>query len=280
MDERLDADDTTETTQTDSADRITSQQAKHGDTSGQAHDPGSNHTPTAKTDHEKTDETRMRTESRGSTPADTPNGEQSQAIVSQVSHDLKSQLTAARGWLDVVSQEVNNDDFAKVTTALDRMETLIRDLEDGAAAGTELTGSERVLLPTVADQCWRNVAASGATLDNTSACRLQADSSKLKRVLENLFRNAVKHNEADVSVEVGDLDGADGVYVADDGSGIPKNVCGQVFETGVSTGCNGSGLGLSIVAQIVDAHGWQIRVGESGAGGARFEISDIELASA
>ena len=147
---------------------------------------------------------------------------------------------------------------------------LIEDLQKGASAGIDHAEIERVLLPMLADQCWQNVAASGATLCNASTLTLWADPSSLRRVLENLFRNAIEHNDADIRMEVGDLDEADGFYVADDGSGIPERVRDSVFEPGVSTGCDRSGLGLSIVAQVVEAHDWQIRVSESDAGDRAF----------
>jgi PAS domain S-box-containing protein len=67
--------------------------------------------------------------------------------------------------------------------------------------------------------------------------------------------------------------GGTGFYVADDGPGIPEEKREKVFEHGHTTAEDGSGLGLSIVSSIVDAHGWTVRVGESEAGGARFEIS-------
>jgi hypothetical protein len=47
-----------------------------------------------------------------------------------------------------------------------------------------------------------------------------------------------------------------------------------VFEPGFTTRSGGTGFGLAIVAEIVDAHGWNARVTESEAGGARFEITD------
>jgi len=282
MSERHDTDDPEDSADTEaagSADRSTSRRAaRHENTSGQTHDAGSDHTTTATADREGTGEAHRGTDSRVAKPGDSPNAEQPQAVVSRVSHDLKSQLAVAHGRLDIARQEVDNDDLTKVATALNRMGTLVEDLQEGAAAGTELTESERVRLPALVDQCWQNVAASEATLHNRSTLAVQADPSSLKRVLENLFRNAIEHNGADVRVEVGDLDEADGFYVADDGSGISEYVRGSVFEPGVSTRCDGSGLGLSVVARIVDAHGWQIRVSESEAGGARFEITDIELA--
>jgi signal transduction histidine kinase len=46
-----------------------------------------------------------------------------------------------------------------------------------------------------------------------------------------------------------------------------------VFRRGVSTATDGTGYGLAIVAEIAEAHGWEIRLTESDAGGARFEFA-------
>jgi len=46
-----------------------------------------------------------------------------------------------------------------------------------------------------------------------------------------------------------------------------------VFEPGFTTASDGTGFGLTIVKRIADAHGWEIGVTESDAGGARFEFS-------
>jgi signal transduction histidine kinase len=70
-------------------------------------------------------------------------------------------------------------------------------------------------------------------------------------------------------VRVGAFDG--GVFVEDDGPGIPPARREDVFEFGTGTG-DGSGFGLAIVRTVVEAHGWSIAVSESESGGARFEI--------
>lgn len=92
-------------------------------------------------------------------------------------------------------------------------------------------------------------------------------SGALRQLLENLLTNAVEHGGPDVAVEVGLTD--TGFYVADDGPGVPAAERDQVFEHGFTTG--GTGVGLAVAAEIADAHGWETRLVESSAGGARFE---------
>ncbi|WP_343218024.1 PAS domain S-box protein [Haloplanus halophilus] len=92
--------------------------------------------------------------------------------------------------------------------------------------------------------------------------------------------DAVEHGSTDtdddVTVTVGALDG-DGFYVADDGPGIPEDEREDVFDAGHTTSTDGTGFGLSIVEQVVEAHGWTIEVTESAAGGARFEITGVDF---
>ncbi|MFW5963449.1 MAG: sensor histidine kinase [Natronomonas sp.] len=84
---------------------------------------------------------------------------------------------------------------------------------------------------------------------------------------------------ADLTVTVGLLPEGMGFFVEDDGPGIPKERRESVFEAGVSTGEGGTGLGLAIVRDVVDAHGWDVEVTEGSDGGARFEITGVELRS-
>ncbi|WP_229770487.1 HAMP domain-containing sensor histidine kinase [Halorhabdus sp. CBA1104] len=115
-----------------------------------------------------------------------------------------------------------------------------------------------------------------------------ADRNRLRQLLENLIRNAIEHGadpagtvarDGDdtpaVTVRIGPLDG--GFYVEDDGPGIPPGEREAVFETSYSTQDNGTGFGLSIARRVAEAHGWAIRVTESQAGGARFEITGVEF---
>jgi signal transduction histidine kinase len=77
-----------------------------------------------------------------------------------------------------------------------------------------------------------------------------------------------------VTVSVGTVDG--GFYVEDDGVGVPDDI--DIFEMGNSTAEEGTGIGLAIVAQIADAHGWTVELSESESGGARFKLTGVETA--
>jgi signal transduction histidine kinase len=85
----------------------------------------------------------------------------------------------------------------------------------------------------------------------------------------------VEHGGDDVTVTVGDLDG--GFYVEDDGPGIPADEREAVFGFGYSTGRDGTGFGLAIVSDIAEAHGWGVTATAGTDGGARFEITGVDV---
>jgi signal transduction histidine kinase len=118
---------------------------------------------------------------------------------------------------------------------------------------------------------WQSVETDRAALEVLDALpTVTADGDRLRRVFENLFRNAVEHAGEAVTVRVGALD--DGFYVADDGPGVPPDERAAVFDPGHSTGDGGTGLGLAIVERVVAAHGWDLRLRSARGGGARFEV--------
>ncbi len=110
------------------------------------------------------------------------------------------------------------------------------------------------------------------TTDDTT---IEADPDQCKQVLLNLVLNAIQILPAGgrVTLTVG-RDGSDGIQieVADDGPGIPEQDRRRIFEPFFSRREGGFGLGLSVVQQIVQAHGGRIEVDRSPLGGARFRI--------
>lgn len=194
-------------------------------------------------------------------------------IVSMVSHDLRNPLNVAQMRTAFISEEYDDDDIESIQDSLTRMETIIDDMLTLARSGQDVETTEQCILTELVRNSWSNVKTDGAELDSrVRTATIQGDSTRLLHVFENLFRNAVEHNEDAVTVRVGMLDRCEGFYVEDSGEGIPTDKQDDIFDHGYTTSEEGSGFGLSIVDDIVEAHGWSITVTGSDDGGARFEI--------
>jgi len=203
----------------------------------------------------------------------TERNERLKEFASVVSHDLRSPLGVATGYLDLAREDGDEAAFERVEHALERMDRIIDDLLYLAREDERIGETAAVSLADAARDSWRVVQAveADATLDvDDDLGTIEADEDRLRQLLENLFRNALDHGGDGVSVRVGALDGA-GFYVEDDGPGIPPSERERVFEWGYS-GANGSGIGLHTVREVASGHGWDVSVTESESGGARFEI--------
>ena len=192
-------------------------------------------------------------------------------FASILSHDLRNPLSVAKGRLELARMDCDSEHLESVDGALDHMETLISTLLTVARGGDSVEDPVPVSLRSAAERAWGHVDTAAATLEVDEDVTVEADSTRLAQMLENLFRNAVEHGGEDVTVTVGPLEEG-GFYVADDGPGIPEEERESVFEMGNSTKANGTGLGLAIVEQIADAHGWEVSVVRGEDGGARFRI--------
>jgi len=199
-------------------------------------------------------------------------------FASVVSHDLRNPLNVAFGGVDLAQAECDSEHLERAERGLDRMDALIDDLLTLARADETITDRESVDITRIVQECWSNVETGDATLVTDVDCTIDADESRLKQVCENLVRNAIEHGGDDVTVTAGEFD--KGVYIEDDGSGIPKDEYDDIFTAGYSTSDEGTGFGLSIVEQIVEAHDWKIRVTDGSTGGARFEIISSEFVTA
>jgi PAS domain S-box-containing protein len=235
--------------------------------------------------------------------------EQLEEFAGVLSHDLRNPLSVARGYLELAAEDGDEAAFRHVEQAHDRIERIIGDMLTLARQGQTVSETEPVELADVAADAWANAATSDADLTVAESHTLEADETRLLQLFENLFSNAVQHGAAsppsrptamregagehgstsprspletpegdakeradgEVAVRVGTT--ADGFYVADDSPGIPEKDREDVFAYGHSSRQDGTGLGLSIVKNVAEAHGWEVDVGESWAGGARFEVT-------
>jgi signal transduction histidine kinase len=195
-------------------------------------------------------------------------------FASMISHDLRNPLNVAQARTGLAEDTGDEEHFAALEEAHERMDTMIDDMLTMARAETAVDEVESASLQTIAENAWDTVQTDESTLESSIAWNDEIDCNPdlLQNIFENLYRNAIEHNETPVTVRIGLLEDDQGFFVEDDGSGIPPEERDDVFEYGYTAGDSGTGLGLAIVNDLVEAHGWSISVTESDEGGARFEI--------
>lgn len=213
-------------------------------------------------------------------------------IASVISHDLRNPLDVANAHLRAARETGAEEHFDQVRQSHDRMERIIRDVLTLARGESALSIADDVDIEAVAADAWASVDTRDASLAlGDDLPEIRGDEDRLQRLFENLFRNSVEHahptnpgmtnpgdttepddGESGLRVRVGRTDG--GFFIADNGPGVPAEDRTRVFDPGYSQTENGggTGLGLTIVEEIADAHDWTVSLTTGGLGGARFEF--------
>jgi PAS domain S-box-containing protein len=189
-----------------------------------------------------------------------------------LAHDVRNPLTVAHAGLDLYESGGDAEHLERARTSLGRIEGIIDDVLTVAADGRAVTDPEPVALAAVVRDAWEMVATAEAALDVRTDATVEADSARLGRLFENLFRNAVEHAGRACTVTVTDT--PVGFAVCDDGPGIDPADRDTVFEPGFSGTADGTGLGLYVVETIASAHGWTVSVADGDAPDAD-DVSDV-----
>jgi len=202
--------------------------------------------------------------------------EQLDRFAGVVSHDLRNPLQVAAGNLDLARRTGDPEHFDTVERSHDRMERLVEDLLALARQNEDLN-TERVAVTDVAERAWSHVDTAELELVvETDGLSVEVDSERVSQLFENLYRNVVEHAGEDVTVTVETLSDERGFAVTDDGPGFGDADPGAVFEDGYTTSRDGTGFGLSIVAEVAPQHGWSVDATDDDDGGARIEVEFAE----
>lgn len=197
-------------------------------------------------------------------------------VARRVAHEIKNPLTSMRIALDQLQKTAPTSMAVEVMTAeTDRLERLAREFADFGRLpeGPQSEVDLRELLEDLA----RTGVPEGVRVTvvaNGAPTTLVGHYDPLRRAFANLLRNAAEAMQGSGAIDVtlrGDARGLV-VQIADHGPGIPPDVQQRVFEPYFTTKADGTGLGLALVRQTVEAHRGTISVTETPGGGATFNL--------
>jgi signal transduction histidine kinase len=211
------------------------------------------------------------------------------AITAKIAHDLGNPLSGLSMQAQLVLQRARRDPDQPLGNVVKPVELLVSEVrrleglirEFLSFAREQRLDLQQIDLPPFLRQvldAWRPVANAhriALQLDDTQSPRqLEADQGKLRRVLDNLVKNAIEAIEpgpGEVKI-VASIAAPDRVRISveDDGCGIADEV--QLFRLFETTKSQGSGLGLAVSKQIVLAHGGDLVFSPRRPRGAAFRV--------
>jgi signal transduction histidine kinase len=188
-------------------------------------------------------------------------------LVGDVSHQLRSRLTALQLRLEALAEYPGPDSAHEAAAALEQAERLAEVLDEllAAARAARSVNSEPVDLATelggiVAE--WRELLRAqgrGLRLRVPDGLLARATPARLRETVGVLLDNAVRHGQGQVTVAARRGEGTVVVEVSDSGPGVPDELSAHVFERGVSGG-GSTGVGLALARALADADGGRLEL--------------------
>jgi signal transduction histidine kinase len=211
--------------------------------------------------------------------------ERQREFVADASHELRTPLTSVLASLELLAEELDGEQADTAQAALRsarRMRRLVGDLLLLARADAKRAPPHH---PTHLDDVVMDATAEIGPMAEDHDMRIDVSpvvvsgaGDELHRLVLNLLENAVKHTPpgTHIGVSTTQIDGDVTLTVQDDGPGIPPDLGEHVFDRfvrGGRDGPRGSGLGLSIVRAVAEAHGGSVALESAHPGhGARFVV--------
>lgn len=192
-----------------------------------------------------------------------------------VAHEVRNPLNAILAISDALAKDLGDNPeyepfLAHIRIQVDRLSALMQDLLD-LGKPVEQSQMQRISLAdvcAVAVDIWKHSGQKrkyDVKVVKTEGIPVPvfADARKLHQVFMNLLDNAAQHSpeESEIRILIQDpKEGRCGIQVVDRGSGIAKEMLPRVFEPFFSMRKGGTGLGMSIVQHIVEAHGGTVTI--------------------
>jgi PAS domain S-box-containing protein len=213
-------------------------------------------------------------------------------LVATVSHELRTPLTNILGYVNVAVGVISDGEGRRLLSVIERnakrLLNLVNDLLVVAQvdSGKLTIQNERIDLPALVREAVESARAAaqlkGLTLrlEAKPVDGFRGDQSRLVQLVDNLVGNAIKFTASggEVTVRVGTHAGTAFLEVEDSGIGIAEKDLNRLFERfyraaeARQEAVQGTGLGLTIVRAIAEAHGGSVTVRSAPGEGATFRV--------
>jgi two-component system sensor histidine kinase BaeS len=218
-----------------------------------------------------------------------------QRWMADIAHELRTPVAILKGEVEALADGVRQPDshsLASLGDEIDQLAALIDDLQTLALSDAGALDLRRAridlvtLVQQVAEPFIERLAARGIGLEFKLPASLEVsgDAQRLRQLVQNLLENCVRYVEGGgwVRIRLGASPEGALITVEDSGPGVSDVQLEHLFERfyrveqGRSRAGGGSGLGLSICRNIVEAHGGRIRADRAGSGGlvVRIDLPD------
>lgn len=194
-------------------------------------------------------------------------------FISQISHELRTPITAIRGWSETMMADDRLDELSHrgvtiINSETNRLSKMVEEMLDMSRMQSGRLSISPTLIDAVAEfedtVFMMSERAKGEKINivynmNVTDCTVNGDTDRLKQVFFNIIDNAIKHSNpgADINVTTSRTDDTISFIVEDFGAGISKEdlpFIKEMFYKGASQK-RGSGIGLGVSDEIVRLHG-------------------------
>ncbi|MCW2614055.1 MAG: integral rane sensor signal transduction histidine kinase [Frankiales bacterium] len=211
--------------------------------------------------------------------------EEQRTFIDDAGHELRTPVTIVRGHLELLDPADEAEVRETRTLLLDELDRTSRLVEDlvllAKARRPDFVVHEPVDVALLTDEVLDKAVALGPRqwrVDGRADVELEGDRHRLTQALLQLADNAVRSTAPGATIAVGSsaTDGEVRLWVRDDGPGVAERDRGRIFErfgrAQTGRGTEGSGLGLSIVCAIAEAHRGHVELASEPGHGATFTL--------
>ncbi|HWA65237.1 MAG TPA: HAMP domain-containing sensor histidine kinase [Mycobacteriales bacterium] len=211
--------------------------------------------------------------------------DQQRQLILDSSHELRTPLASLRTNVEVLHDvdrltvEQRRSLLNGIVTQLDELTGLVADVVELARGDAPESAQEEVALDELVSHAVDRARRHWPALEfraDLSPVTVRGVPARLDRAVANLLDNAGKFSPPGGVVDV-DLEPGGVLTVADQGPGVPQEAIEHVFDrfyrADEARGLPGSGLGLSIVKQVVDGHGGTVSIHNRPTGGAVVSVT-------